>query len=73
MQNGCEATARKAIDAGASLDSEEYYESQPMMLAVENDDEAFVRLLLEKGADPNKDLYWDWGLSPLTEGIEAWV
>ncbi|BCR82948.1 ankyrin repeat domain-containing protein [Aspergillus chevalieri] len=66
-RNGCEATARKAIDAGASLDSEEYYESKPLTLAVENGDDAFVRLLLEKGANPNDDSYWNWGLNPLTD------
>jgi ankyrin repeat protein len=44
--------AKKAVEAGADVNARNYYES-PLLLAVQQGDEAFIRFLLFRGADPN--------------------
>ncbi|KAJ5903359.1 hypothetical protein N7504_005742 [Penicillium tannophilum] len=57
-KHGFETTARYALEAGASVDSAHYEEWVPMALACIHGHENVVRLLLDRGVDPNAVEGW---------------
>lgn len=57
-KNGYEATARYALEAGASPNATHYEDWLPMALACIHGHEAVVRLLLDYGVNPNSTESW---------------